>query len=197
MPKKIQEGVTARKLARKFGLVGAVSPQLDETIVPVVVLDDLKDVDEWKDAWASGSFGAAGVGNVNVWSLRNPAGSGKVLELYELGVSSTTTQRFVIVATVVDLALAGAISGAYQDLDGLFVDNLSPAGQMRNGVELVGAIVGFRILTFRIVANIQETQRVRVAIRPAQFINFWQQTADLDVALNLQWRERNLRPDGT
>ena len=91
MSVKIQEVTTSQKLIKKFALVGQISPQLDETIVPVVVLDDLSKLTPDDVPCFGGVSRAAVVAEYSHVSLVNPPGSGVLLKIDAITVNSGTS----------------------------------------------------------------------------------------------------------
>ena len=142
MPAKIQEVDTALKLVRKFRLVGQITPQLDETIVPVVVLDDLSPED-FRAAAGGIQTGPPGVGAYNIHALVNPADSGKLLLLQDVTVSTGTvaTPTFMFGIDSGFVGYTAPIVGGRAFIDSrraLDATDPTPAGEVREAT--VGAV---------------------------------------------------------
>ena len=203
MPAKIQEVVTALKLVRKFGLVGAFTPQLDETIVPVVLTDDLTDLEEWAYAFFADDRPASGVGNRNTWSLDNPAGSGRLVQLLHVSMYNlSANDRFHAHLSNLTPELATILTPALQDLRGRFDTPVRfPTGRPRFealGGPVLGAIVVWRGTTALATKNHAIFEPERTLIYPGERLFFQQSgTTDSVGEISLRWRERALRPDGS
>lgn len=198
MPAKIQEVTTSQKLIKKFALVGQITPQLDETIVPVVVLDDLSDSDEWRYGMLEDTRGAPGIGDFNTWSLDNPAASGKLVQLLRVRFSSPDAQLWVVHVNNTTPELATTLTGIYQDLRGVFVaPNVFPIGNPR--WEALGAALGVvHVSNGALGAGaVGEWTAERLHIYPGTRIFFQPQTANTEARCEWTWRERALRVDGS
>lgn len=87
MPKQINTYTFGQALVQKFGLKGRFQPVLDETIVPVTLVDSDLAV---RLAVGGTSAAAAGAGNQHVFSFRNPPNSGKLVTLTSWFAASGT-----------------------------------------------------------------------------------------------------------
>ncbi len=72
MPKQINTYKVGQALVRRFNLKGRFQPVLDETVVPVAVVDEGV---EDRAAWGGQARAASGPGNQNRVFLQNPAAS--------------------------------------------------------------------------------------------------------------------------
>jgi hypothetical protein len=198
VPKKIQEATTSLKLIQKYALVGAFTPVLDESIVPVVLLDDLTEVEEWKHAFAFDARAAPGVGNFLTWALENDPDTGKVLELLRITFTATAGAISACVVNPVQPALTTTLTPIFQDMRGSFgAPPTFPSGRPR--FEILGALLGgttvWRIIGLGSTPAIFEPSELLVY--PGTRILFQRQTANIDGHISFLWRERNLRPDGS
>ena len=93
MPKQINTYTFGQALVRKFGLKGRFQPVLDETIVPVTVVDS----SQVNRIAVGGRIGtAAGAGRQNQIILHNPVNSGIIIKLQQWwGVSGAPLTDFV------------------------------------------------------------------------------------------------------
>lgn len=198
MPAKIQEVTTSQKLIKKFALVGQISPQLDETIVPVVVLDDLTDSEEWRFGMLADPRGDPGVGNFNTWSIGNPANSGHVVQLLSSQFSSPNAQRWIVHHNNTTPVLATPLGGQVQDLRGLYVvPNTFPVALL--GFEALGAALGVVHVSniLLLATTVGRWAPERLLIYPNERLFFQQQTANTEGGIEWTWRERPLRTDGS
>ena len=198
MPAKIQEVVTAQKLIRKFALVGQITPQLDETIAPVVVLDDLSDVEEWAYGFFWEQRAAAAL-EFNTWSLENVAGSGQVLELLDVKMATAAgADTFAAVVNALTLPLATLLVPVLQDLRGeFFVPNRFPPGEVRRE-GLPGMLPGFLVWGQIVAANTEAVfTPAQTLVYPGTRIFFQHRTLNRASSFSIQWRGRALHADGT
>lgn len=180
-------------LRKAFGLFGGFRLRLDETVAPVAIVEDLVG-DNWKDAFFAEQRGLAGAGNVNAWQLSNPAASGQLVNLYEVALSSGTSQIYAATVTNTPVALATILSPQWQDLDGTYlVPTTFPTAQVIHGTPVLG-LVGAAVFTARALANTVLRFRPHVLLHPGQRITLFQGTANLDGTVGFQWRERPLLP---
>lgn len=195
MGKKIQEVTTALKLIKKFALVGAFTPQLDESVVPVVITDDLTDVEEWRDAFfgeARPQVGAA----FNKWQLTMPVNTGRVAEVYLVQLSTITTPStgqwfFVVNTSLPDLTTP--LTGRFQDLR--TVPNEIPSMLVR-----FEATAGLLPVQVWHVGNLDSGQTIipfKVLIYPGTSLFVQMETVNQEGTFSCQWRERALRSDGS
>ena len=106
MPKQINTYTFGQQLVQKFGLKGRFQPVLDETIVPVTVVESSIAV---RPA-VGGVLGViSGAGNQNQLFMSNPANSGVVVKIVEFwAVSGAPTTDFIQVKiTPVAITLSG------------------------------------------------------------------------------------------
>jgi len=198
LPKKIQEATTALKLIKKFALVGAFTPQLDESIVPVVIMDDLVDAEEWRFAFLH-HLRVAVAAEFNSWELSNPAGSGKVLQLMQINfANSSGLARFQVHVNDVNPDLPQLLVAQFQELEEIVLAaDEFPVGQVREdgllanftGPEAFGAqVIQDTIITWR---------PENMLLYPGVRVFFQQRVVNQNGDFSIQWRERALRPDGT
>ena len=197
MPVKIQEVTTSQKLIRKFALVGQITPQLDETIVPVVVLEDLSDTEEWEHAFIHDDRVGVAL-EYNSWSLENPVGSGKVLQLIEAHLTAPTTVQFVAVANDVTPSLNTLLDAQLEELHQIVLAaDRFPAGEARRQ-GLLALFGGPEVWGGFVLGNSEVNWRpARTLLYPGVRLFFQQQVVDQRGTLSLEWRERKLRPDGS
>lgn len=201
MPAKIQEVTTSQKLIKKFALVGQISPQLDETIVPVVVLDDLSDSEEWRWGFLEDTRAGGGVGTFNTWSLDNPAGSGSLVQLLTVAFSSPDAQMWVVHLNGGTAILGLALAPEFQDLRGPFTPPLVPR-RIPIGTphwEALGAALGLlHVSNIPLGAGVMgHWTAEQLLIYPGTRIYFQPQTANTEARCEWTWRERALRTDGS
>ena len=197
MPKKIQEALTSLKLIKKFGLVGKFSPQLDETIVPVVITDDLTISEEWQHAFLHDARDLT-VGQYPSYQLRNPVASGRVVQLLRLTWYDTATQTINVFVNDVSANLTTVLEPQFQELyEIVLAADAFPTAEMRFQ-SLVGLFTGPEAWGGR---ALQSTNLVwephHTLLYPGANL-FVQPTANgAKARLTLEWRERNQRPDGS
>lgn len=193
MPVQVQTTKQVSPLRRAFGLFGGLRLKLDETVVPVAIVEDLVQ-DEWRDAFMGDGRNAGGAANRNIWQLSNPAGSGKVIELYEVSFISGSGCVWSLTVTATPYIPGTVLGGQWQDLDGLYlVPSTAPSGQMRHtaaAAALTGAVI-FTTSTLSTSGTV--FYHPRVLLKPGQVINLWQDTLNVNGYVALQWRERALQ----
>lgn len=119
MPKQINTPTPGQALVRAFALKGRFQPVLDETIVPVVVVETATPEVRKLSAWGV-SAAAPGVGQQNIAYLENPTNSGHTVVLTSIwALSSLADDVFQIRPYLVPINAAGI--GIWRDtrLDGL------------------------------------------------------------------------------
>lgn len=96
MPKQINTYTFGQALVRKFGLKGRFQPVLDETIVPVTVVD----TSAAERLCRGGAIGtSSGAGNQNSWTFENPADSNVLVRLKQFwGVSGAPLTDYFVIA---------------------------------------------------------------------------------------------------
>lgn len=198
MPAKIQEVTTSQKLIKRFALVGQITPQLDETVVPVVVLDDLSDAEEWNYAHILDARPAA-FGEYTHWEIENVAGSGRVLQLIQASITSSAAQVATATIDIIGVALGLVLQPLFEDLRKTFVAPQEfPAARVR--FESLGAIIpGLQVWGAYTAAGANQVpwRPGRVLIYPGTKVTLRGTLQNSDLALALEWRERLLRVDGS
>lgn len=92
MAKPIQSAAPGRALTRRYALVGGLRLELDETIVPVVVVDE---VDVGRERWAAGLANeAATPATFSNTQMFNPSRSGILVSLQQIFVSMNAVGQF-------------------------------------------------------------------------------------------------------
>lgn len=198
MPKKIQEVTTALKLIRKFALVGQITPQLDETIVPVVLLDDLSDPEEWRFAFGYDRRIAIAL-EFNTWSLENPVGSGKVLEFLRAEfICDAAGMRFRGIVNDVTPSLSTLLAPQFQDLREIVLAATEfPVGQFRRQ-GLLAVFTGPEVWGGNVLANtVHAWTPGNTLVYPGARLFFQEDAANQPGECTVEWRERNLRSDGS
>lgn len=180
-----QPGVT-EKLRGLFALVGRIRLRLDETVSPVVIVDDLSQAGEVERLAFVGQIGvASGVGNQNFIRLCNPAESGVVAVVEQITVHQPNADQF-------DIALqAGSLAGA----NGFFRDARVPGRAACRS--LVGTPVAAVLgpLQFDILAATDFVLDMEWILPPNTLLQIRQLNQNETLHVNFVWRERNLRPD--
>ena len=198
MPKKIQEAFTSLKLIKKFGLVGGFTPKLDETVVPVVVTDDLSAGEDWRYAFISDLRPAVAL-EFNTWELANPIGSGKVIQLLEASFLDWTGQaRWTVHVNDVSVHLPGALAPQWQDLYEIVLAADEFPAALVNADGLLANMPGPEVFG---LGPLPDTKAIFVPrgmlLYPGVRVFFQENVVEHIGEINLQWRERPQRPDGT
>lgn len=146
MPVNVNSIRQSNALRKAFGVLGGFRIRLDETVVPVAVVDTF-DSDGFKAAGGGIEQGAGGVGVMNVHALANPPDSGVLLRVDEITVSSGTagnlTYFFGIHAGAAGLAAPGVGGLSFLDMRGSnAVNQFVPAGQVVEGTSGAGGVAG-------------------------------------------------------
>ncbi len=200
MPVSVQTTKQVTPLRRAFALFGGLRLKLDETVVPVAIVEDLAP-DEWRHAFVGDIRGAAGAANRNIWSLENPDASGKLLELYQVEFSCGGGQNYRFTITDTPYVPGTIIPGQWQDLAGIYgaggglyyLPGRLPSGQLRH-VAAAAAITGVNVMSRHTQTNAPGLWEPRVILHPGQEIVFWQEILNTDGLITLQWKERPLEP---
>lgn len=192
MPSRINEGRFSQPLAEEFGVLGGISLQLDETIVPIVIVEDVRER-IWTPAGGGSSSAPAGAGNFRNFSLTNPAGSGVLVRVRHVNVNSNVAWRM----SVNRPALVGPTAIATQFFDARvaqFPISRFPSVAFVDLVEL--ATVGVPLLRY-IIGNsmpLDLLQGFPYILRPGSALFFGQELANQPVNINAFWDERPLLP---
>lgn len=193
MPIPVQTTRQITPLRKAFGLFGGLRLKLDETVVPVAVVEDLVQSD-WRDAFVADTRGAPGVGNRNLYSLENPDASGTLIALDSVAVSGGGSCTWRARVTSTPFVPGTILSPQWQDLDGVYVvPNRFPVANPR-WAAAAAAAGGADVAVLRQAPNTTYTWLPRVTIHPGQEINIYQDTTNLDANISFQWRERPLLP---
>ncbi len=193
MAVQVQTTKQISPLRKAFGLFGGLRLKLDETVVPVAIVEDLVR-DEWRFAFAGDDRGAAGAGNHHIWQLENPDGSGKIAEVYEISFGCGAAQSWVITVTNTPYIPGTVLEPQWQDLDGLYVVPNSFPSTRQRWTASNAAITGTVIFAMTTPAIVPTFYRPTVTLHPGQEITLWQIGDNLDGTANFQWRERPLGP---
>lgn len=196
MPKKIQEATTSLKLIRKFALVGAFTPQLDESVVPVVLIDDLTESDQWRDVWVGRILTAGGAGNFNKFGVSNPAGSGVVMALDEVGYTADAIESCHFEWPNAFNILSGPLTPLFRDSRMMFPVPVLPACGAAFE-QSAGAELGTDEMPRRMIANTPTVFHPDVTLYPGSSIILRGNVANIAGSFYALWRERNLRSDGS
>lgn len=201
MPVPVQTTRQVTPLRKAFGLFGGLRLKLDETVVPVAIVEDLAP-DEWQHAFMGDIQGNAGAANRNIYSLENPDNSGKIVELYRVQFSCGAGQNWQFTVNATPYVPGGVLGGQWQDLDGVYgtggglfyLPGRTPSGQLR-WVIAAAAITGAVVHAIQTQPNSPGLWEPRVLLHPGQEIVMWQTILNQDVQMSMQWRERTLLPD--
>lgn len=131
MPKQINTYKIGQSLVRMFGLKGRYQPVLDETIVPVVLVGEQPTPDAIA-GFGSQICAAAGVGNQNVVIFSNPTGSGRLVIVDQVTISTPAADWVQI-----DTATAAG-GGAKRRRDLRTVEIISLTVRVAAGVIVLG-----------------------------------------------------------
>lgn len=197
MPKKIQEAVTSLKLIKKFGLVGAFSPKLDETVVPVVITDNLEQ-DPWIEYGVSLRMAAGGVGNYNGAQLRVPDAIGILAHLHKVIVSGTGAAIYQVFTEDAAIDVAATVIGYRLDRRG----TLAGGAIMRSASEIYTEVVGAahggdRFGVYRRNLTDFAALDFDAYLTPGTGVVVGQDAANEAFEISMYWRERPLNPDGS
>lgn len=196
MPKKIQTPEPSSKLVTRYGLVGRLRPMLDETIVPVAVVDDLVESEtEVRHAFIADER-APTVGLSNVYGLSVPADAGTVAELHRIEMVSNAISTFRAIVTSTPPALATGLSPQFQDLRSLFLaPNAFPVTVAT--FDTIAIPAGATVGSWRVLAETNHVSLMSVLIYPGTQWTFVQTTGNQRCAVTFYWKERDLFPDET
>ncbi len=200
MPVPVQTTKHVTPLRKAFGLFGGLRLKLDETVVPVAVVEQLSP-DDWSNAFVGDTQAASGAGNVHIWALENPAASGCLIELFEVIVASTNGSIWAITIADPPYVPGNIIAGQWQDLAGVYgtgggifyLPGRNPSGQMRHAAAAV-AVAGAIVAHFNVPAQHDVYYHPKVILHPGQQINVYTQTQNIEGRCSFQWRERPLQP---
>lgn len=189
MPKGINTIIPSTKLRDRYGLLGGFSPKLDETIVPVVLLDDLSSPAAAGSQRIMSGFGQLGptVGNFSHVQLFNPANSGVLLELLVADVFIGATQAVRL--RLHDIALAAEAPDT-----GWLDARLEGAGAGEVRVEDAVAVLGAAVGSYRATANENLPVPKPVILLPGTGALFAPQNNNVVVGASFLWLERTLEP---
>lgn len=195
MPVNINEIKHSEALRQEFGVLGGFRIALDETVAPVAIVADLASSALWRDAFCSDPRSASGVGNINVWSVSNPAGSGALVNLYYLSLSSFTGNGlWNVTVTSTPTALATPLSAQWQNLTGIFViPNTFPVGDFRHEA-ILKVLNGQTVWSAMSRTNEVIAWTPDVLLFPGQAITVFQDAENASGQCSVQWRERPLLP---
>lgn len=193
MPIPVQTGRQIGPLRRAFGLFGGMRLKLDEVVVPVALIEDLVP-DEFRDCFSADTRGNAGAGASHKWSLRNPAGSGVLAELYEWGMDCSTAALEWEVRVEDPPFVPGTVLGTqFQDLNGEFNTPQSfPACEYRHA-QSAALLAGTVVLAVVAAASQPFTWRPKAVLHPGQDIVLHGTNQNNNGQTWIQWRERPLR----
>jgi len=96
VPKQLNSGAITQALQRAFGFKGRYIPMLDEVIVPVYVIADPSPASQTKLCAATTSV-STDAANFGIIQLFNPLGSGNVVNVTNVVVSSSVKEALNIV----------------------------------------------------------------------------------------------------
>lgn len=185
--KPVQLIGAARALQQKYGLLGKVSLQLDETIVPVSVVDTLESTDKRPAAGqARASAEALELGHVQLF---NPADSGVLVELEKIVFSQSAAA--IIVFDFFDTALTnlgGDTEWRDRRLPGL------PAAQVRQQTNLTQLGINNTFFAFDQIVNESTQVEQSVVLLPGMGMTVVGLTINTLVRSAFVWTERNLLP---
>lgn len=197
MPKKIQEALTSLKLIKRFGLVGGFSPQLDETVVPVVLLDDLTVLEQWRYAfcWDEQAWVVA---QRPTWQLHNPEGSGKVLQLLRWTWYDDEAQTVNFFVNDVSADMPNVLEPQFEEVyEIVLAADEFPTAEFRVDL-VVGIMTGPQVYGVYAAANTPVTWEPKhVLIYPGASVWVQPTVVAQGGAMSWEWRERNQRPDGS
>jgi len=183
---------TARAWARlrdAFDLKGKHNLQLDEIVVPVVVVEDLSlqaPLADLRPAEA-GFLDPSAIGFISQTQLFNPVGSGRMIFLYQIIVTSQNDSGCLIGPATTTMPLVA--NGNWQDrrLDGV------PAGDIQSqtnapGTSLIDAI------TWLVEFNVPVILELEVVLPPGNAYRVESTVQNNLVTTGFWWRERDLLP---
>lgn len=188
MPSKINVFRFSEALRREFGLVAGITPQLDETIAPVVLVADLSP--EGGKIAAFGQYmGAGGAGVYGAFGIYNGGASGKLVRVQRLLISSSTSQIIYI--------------GIFQALYGTPVqanwrDWREPGFPSTQFYTFAGGAIApvRRLAQFNISTNVPVDLPYEAILPPGTGLEVTQSTDNLSWAGNVLWSEEPLIPAG-
>lgn len=199
MPVPIQTAKQISPLRRAFGLFGGLRLKLDETVVPVAIIEDLAP-DEWQWAFMADVRGAAGAGAHHIWSLENPAGSGRVAEFGKLVCSLNAGMEYRLTVASPVYVPGTLVGSEWQNLNatyGVYSPGLSqnPSVRLRH-TAAAAAPTGANVFDFYRSAAHTEQFEFHVVLNPGQSVVLWQMIDNLSGYVAFQWRERAVSPAG-
>lgn len=197
MPVPIQTIKHVTPLRRAFALFGGLRLKLDETVVPVAIVEDLAP-DDFKSAFVGDARGNAGVGLHHIWSLENPAASGKLVKFGKLICNVNVGMEWRMTISATPYVPGTIVGGWWQDLNptyGLFGPGFStlPSTRLRWTAANV-AVTGVTVFDFYAVGAHTEHVEFDMTLHPGQSVVLWQIFDNLPGYVSLQWRERALEP---
>lgn len=185
--KPVQQIGAARALQQQYGLVGKVSLQLDETIVPVSVVDTLESTDKRPAAGqARESAEALELGHVQLF---NPADSGILIQTEAVVFSQS--QAAIIVFDFFDTALT-TLGGSTEWRDRRIAG--TPAGQVRVQSSLTQLGIANTFFAFDQLINESNQVAMVVVLLPGMGMTVVGLTINTLVRCAYTWTERNLLP---
>ena len=185
MPIKIGTARAWGRLRDLFDLKGKHELQLDEIIVPVVIVENV--ADELKEGNLGQAQGgraqAAAVGFIGQVQLFNPVGSGRMYELYQAVMNGGVNQVFDM--GPVTAAIATSNFGQWQDrrLTGL------PTGDIQ-GQSTVAAPALVNAVPLRVVGSDHGIIELKVTLPPGTGYMVEGSVQDQLIHIGFFWRER-------
>ena len=188
MPEKVNVWRFSENLRREFGLVAGITPQLDETIAPVVIVSDLSQF-EAKAAGFGDSMAAGGAGVFNSFGLWNELDTGKLVRVEGAYITSGTAQEMRI--GIIQASVGALVTANWRD----WREEGFPSAQFWTDAGVVVAPVR-RIAHLRIGTTLPAWYPLGCVLPPGTGIEINAVTANLGIQGSLFWTEEVLLPAG-
>jgi len=193
----IQRGDIANRLIRRFGLKQrSPAPELNRSVQPVVIVDDIRESTEYefrtsRHCMGSVSVGALAANNSQV-SLKNPTGSGIIARVRQLWISSEALSRPAVLLNQGTLTtLFGSTVKAFLDSRLGIATSGVPICQLRS-LQSVAA-PGPQLLDdhFLLAATVRLLPHVQIILNPGDQLTVHNQTLNASIFATYYWVETN------